>query len=45
MDGLVQFMGFLALGTTVLAIMLGFGRKYYNEEQNAKAKKTPLSKC
>ena len=45
MDGLVQFLQYLALGTTVLAVLLGFGRYYYNEEQNAKTKKTPLSKC
>jgi hypothetical protein len=32
-DGIVTFMGSLALGATVIAIVLGLGKKYYEEEK------------
>ena len=35
-DGIVTFMGSLALGTTIFAIVLGLGKKYYEEDLKRK---------
>ena len=32
-DGIVTFMGSLALGMVILAILLGLGKKYHDEDQ------------
>ena len=32
-DGIVTFMGTLAFGATIFAIVLGLGQKYHDEDQ------------
>lgn len=32
-DGIVTFMGSLAFGAMIFAIVLGLGKKYHNEDQ------------